>query len=336
MTMLNLVRDFLSDIVCPRCLEPLKNWKNAPQPFHCQNCRCIIPLSYLREVKKTPPIFVQLFGLTGVGKTMFLDMLRLQLYDMANLWSRAFASPITQLDMDHREILLTERRHGTLASSTASRSRDQNEVYIMQLKNMDRWNSHFLVLMDFSGEQFNTLEIAAEDIPFLCRIPVTIMLLSMPDMNRQDKTVESLMDSYITTLKNNGVNFSRTQRHLIIVFNKADLIRNLPPEINDYLQRDQIYTLLKKNKPVDMSGEHLSAYLAEMAYISDKLANWVWNSVPGGRGMLHRLQENNISARFTIMSATGHELTNNGTGFEPVPRRVLDPFFWLMEAHVRQ
>lgn len=328
---------FFKEPVCPRCVEPLRNpktWKEAPQSTSCPNCHFPIPSAYLRDAKKTPPVFVQLMGLTRVGKTTFLDMLRIQLYDMSKMWPGSFALPITQPDAYHRQTLRTERMSGTLASSTVPRGRDQNVVYIMQLMNMERWNSHFLALMDFSGEQFNTLHIAIEDVPFLRWTPTTIMLLSLTDMEREGKTVDELLITYVTTLELHGVNFAKMPRQLIIVFNKADIIRNLPPEVDHYVKNDQSYLLTSNNQPVpNMRGEQLRQYLAYMAHISDVLRHWTEHSVPGGSSMLALLQHRNIHARFTAMSATGHEISNNVPGLKPVPRRVLDPFFWVMETY---
>lgn len=334
--MLNSLRDIIfDDIVCPRCLARLKNWRDAPQSFRCQVCNFPVPLAYLNEAKITPPIFIQLLGLTASGKTTFLDMLRLHLYDMSKLWPHSFAQPITQLDFEHRIILQTQRAQGVLAPSTATRNRDQNEVYIMQLHDMDRWNSHFLVLMDFSGEQFDKQLIPVEEIPFLCHTPVAIMLLSLHDMERERRRADELLGSYIHTLESHHVKFSRARRQLIIVFNKADLISNLPPKVSDYLQNDQTYALLSNNQPVPgMVGEGLQAYIDRMEAISHDLASWVWHKVRGGQSILAMLKKKNIDVHFTIMSATGHELSS-GNALEPSPQRVLDPFFWVMESYVR-
>lgn len=337
MNIFDSLLDSLNTIPCPRCLEPLRSLKawrdDTSQHFPCPTCSFPIPPAYLRDARKMSTVFVQLMGLTAVGKTTFLDMLRLQLYEMSKMWPGSYAVPVTQSDAQHRTILQTQRAQGSLAPGNTRRSRDQNEVYIMQLMKMERWNSHFLALMDFAGEQFDTLHIAVEDVPFLRHTPVTIMLLSLPDMPRQGRTMDELIINYVTTLKAHGVNFSRTPRQLIIVFNKADLIPNLPTMVNDYLQSDQIYTLMRNNKQVpDMRGEQLYAYIKQMGQISHMLKNWVEGSVQGGASALNHLQDKKIGVRFTVMSATGHDLSGSTGGLKPVPRRVLDPFFWVMES----
>ena len=132
---------FGTDIQCPRCLRRVRIPSKIEKGQVCQECKFLLPLAYVRDYKQMRPVFVQLFGLTAAGKTMFLDMLRLHLYDMDRVWRSTgfFAQPITQIDMEHKDVLQAERADGTLPGSTPKRDRDQNEVYIMSLKHMVRW-----------------------------------------------------------------------------------------------------------------------------------------------------------------------------------------------------
>ena len=116
--MLNRILDFIegSYVYCPRCLKRLPLRSPMKHDVPCEECHVVIPLAYIRECRNAPPIFVQLFGLTASGKTTFLDILRLHLYDMDRAWhaSRFFTRPITQLDLDHQRILLNERAQGIM------------------------------------------------------------------------------------------------------------------------------------------------------------------------------------------------------------------------------
>jgi hypothetical protein len=323
------MRNFLGGAICPRCLKPI-NYRRSDTEIVCEACTFSIPAVYLREVRKTPPVFVQLIGLTSVGKTTFLDMLRIQLYRMTKMWPDAFAIPATEEEMEYRRILLADRPDGILAPATTKQSIEQNNVHIIQLMNMERWNSHFLVLMDFSGEYFGSLYIPINEIPFFCQVPVTIMLLSLPDMKNEKKTMEEVLYSYIRTLENQRVNLAR--RQLIIVFNKADRIGTLPQEVKDYLQHDTLYQQLRDQPWIpDMSKKQFSRYLSKMEDISTILGQWVL-SVDGGAGMWAMLRNKRIEVRFCAMSATGHQL-NPAFPQKPLPRRIFDPFFWVMEYY---
>lgn len=324
------------EITCPRCFRHVRLPKAIDKYLVCKECRFSIPMNYVRDLKGMPPVFVQLFGLSAAGKTTFLDMLRLHLYDMDQVWrsSEFFVQPVTQLDMDHRVILETQRNQGILAPSTYKRDRNQNEVYIMALKNMPRWGSRSLVLMDHAGESFGTLVIPVEEIPFLQHTPVTIILLSLPDLFSEGKRVNDVLNSYVTSLENYKVNFSKDLRQLIIVFSKADLLPDLPAEINDYLSRDTIYAALRDPQQNLRLGEkEMDNYMQWMNYISGVIEQWARERVPSGPALLHMLRDKRIAYKFTVMSATGHSIVHGGQNLAPVPRRVLDPFFWVMEFY---
>lgn len=324
------------EITCPRCFRPVRRPKTVEKYLVCRECQFPIPMTYVRDLKEMPPVFVQLFGLSAAGKTTFLDMLRLHLYDMDQVWrdSGFFVQPVTQLDMDHRVILETQRNQGILAPSTYKRDRNQNEVYIMALKHMARWGSRFLVLMDHAGESFGTLVIPVEEIPFLQHTPVTIVLLSLPDLLREGRRVNDVLNSYITSLENYKVNFNRDLRQLIIVFSKADLLPDLPREANEYLSRDTIYAALRDPRQKLRLGEkEMADYLQCMDYISGVIEQWVREHVPSGPALLHMLRDKRVAHKFTVMSATGHPIGTGSQALAPTPRRVLDPFFWVLEFY---
>jgi Double-GTPase 2 len=324
---------FGTEIQCPRCLKSLRAPARPDKDLPCKACKFVIPFAYLQDSKEMPPVFVQLVGLTAAGKTTFLDMLRLHLYDMDQVWPGFYAQPITQLDLDHKAILLNEREKGILSGSTPKRERDQNEAYIMALKSMARWNSRFLVLMDHSGEQFVDLNIKVEEIPFLQHTPVAIVLLSLSDLAREGKRVDDLVTSYIRTLEK-YVNFAKERRQLIIVLSKADTISNLAPELHDYLSKDTIYMALRNPQQDYNLGEtELEHYLQWMTYISERTSQWIRKNVLSGSGMLNMLNDRGISARFTVMSATGQPISGNKNTLVPTPRRVLDPLFWVLEYY---
>src|SRR5258708_39712149 len=99
--MMNRILDFIEGpyIYCPRCLKRIPTRSIANQDIACEECNFVIPFAYIHGCKNAPPVFVQLFGLPAAGKTTFLDMLRLHLLDMDQVWKDYFPQPITQLDM---------------------------------------------------------------------------------------------------------------------------------------------------------------------------------------------------------------------------------------------
>jgi len=285
-----------------------------------------------------PPVFIQLMGLTGVGKTAFLDMLRITLYDMSVIWSGFFMQPITQIDFEHRPILARYRINGQLDVGTVMRARNQNEAFIMGAQNMPRWGSHFLVMMDHAGEQFEPLKIDTNDVPFLQHVPVTIFLVALDDLMNMGKSIADMLTSYVATMRDSKVkaHFQRERREIIFVINKADRIAHLAPELQNYILGDNLYQKTRNpggNAP--MGEKEIRTYLQWMGYIDGLTRTWIQSHVQGGAGMLAMLDANNIQAHFTVMSATGHDINMSGATLAPLPRRVLDPFFWVLEYYKR-
>jgi hypothetical protein len=67
--------------------------------------------------------------------------------------------------------------------------------------------------------------------------------------------------------------------------------------------------------------------------ISDVIMWWVEEKIAGGRAMLHMLADKGITTRFTVMSSTSQPVYGGRGQIAPRPRRVLDPFFWVLEYY---
>lgn len=341
-SMLDYTLDFIMGrfIYCPRCLKRLPLRAEATEDMTCEGCQYLIPLVYITGCQKAPPVFVQVFGLPGSGKTTFLDMLSLFLHDMDHVWQESayYSRPLTQQTMEHTTTLLTKRRQGVLAQSTPRRTLQQTEVLIFHLRGMPRWGSRTLVIMDHAGEQFAQLNLDLGEIPFLQHTPITILLLSLDDLTNAGKRVDDLITSYLNTLKMYRVHLARQHRQLIIAFSKADLLTDLPPELSSYLSSDTAhFSLTNHQGHSQLSEGQLQSYLQRMQRTSDTLRNWVM-TLPSGISMLNMLADQGVETRFALISATGSPLTPTpgGSALAPRPRRVLDPFFWVLEYYRRR
>jgi len=324
-------------IICPRCLHEVKVDVNKPKQTVCDVCKYVIPLVYVRDYAKTLPVYIQMFGWSQTGKSTFLDVLRLHLYSIENVWRRSFAEPIAEIDFEHRKTLLTERSEGRPPGATVKKTRDQTEVYIMKLNDLERWGSRFLVVMDHAGELFENFTIPVEEIPFLTGTPTAIMLISLPDMAGKGRTFIDPITVYIRALENYGVNFNKERRRLIIVLAKGDLIPNVPANLNEYFQSDDLGTILPPDGArFSLEGLALAEYLERMGRVSNELKDWIDKKVEGGRAGLLMLERRNIDARFVLMSSTGQDLSGEAGTVRLAPRRVLDPFFWALEFQSRE
>lgn len=341
---MNFIRRILGysgkKVVCPRCLERIG--VKEDQAKLCDNCGWGIPLQYIRSFDEAPPIFIQVFGWTNHGKTLFLDTLRLVLMDMHAVWDNFRYQSFTQMDMEKERELQAERRRGILAAGTQRRERDQNEVYIMNLRGMERWGSRMLVVMDHPGEYFENFSVPVKEIPFLINTPTTIMLISLPDIvddskNSAGERIDQLFQIYLAALENEGVNWKKERRKLIVVLTKADITAGMPQNMRNYLMEDNIWRSIESNtrmNPLDSIA--VAEYLERMERVSNDIRHWIRSdrkNVPGGANFINLIDDYNIDARFTIMSATGGEVEQGGINISP--RRVLDPFFWALEFQSR-
>lgn len=327
-------------VVCPRCLERISVDKDGAQT--CPNCGWQLPVKYIKSFDKAPPLFVQIFGWTNHGKTLFLDTLRLVLMDMNVYWKHFGYESFTQLDVEKVRELRADLRRGFFPAGNQPVERNQNEVYIMSLNNMPLWQSRMLVVMDYPGEYFEDFSVPVKEIPFFINTPTTIMLISLPDVlddniGAAGESIDQLLQFYLGALENEGVSPEKENRKLVVVFTKADVTRGLPQNLRHYLLEDPVWrSIQSEQRPEPLTPEHVAEYLERMKRVSDDIQTWMQNdnrNVPGGTNFLHLLDRYNIDARFSIISATGGEVQEQGVNISP--RRVLDPFFWALEFQSR-
>ena len=323
-------------VVCPRCLTAIPVTIDTKV---CSECKFEIPPAYIRDYETTLPIFIQVFGWSSVGKTMWLDVMRLNLFEMSNIWPKCIYESVTQIDLDHERILRKQRKNGEMPDSTQAKERDQNQVYMMKLKDMERWGSRTLVIMDHAGERFEKFDIPMQEIPYLLKVPTTFMLISLRDMldNNSGETMNQLLNIYITAMQDKGVRFDKERRKLIFVFTKADLI-DLPSNLRNYLISDDIWARINADVSSPFDSQELAVYVERMGRVSDEIKHWIETDKSlraQGRVMNNLLKDNNIEARYTLISATGQDVSDTNGAFQLIPRRVLDPFFWALELQSR-
>jgi hypothetical protein len=322
-------------VFCPRCLARLPLRSQVTQDQSCEHCHFVLPLAYITGCQQAPPVFVQVFGLPGSGKTTFLNTLESLLLDLDQIWQESafYARPLTEQTMEHTTTLLGRGGTSILAASTPRSTLAQTKVLIFSLCNMPRWGSRTMVVMDHAGEQFASLNLDLEEIPFLQHTPLTILCLSLHDLIHAGRRIDDLITTYLSTLKMHGVHPGGQRRQLIIAFSKADLLSNLPSELSSYLSSDTTGLLPGGGQGNPrVSAEQLPGYLQQMQRINHAVRGWV-ETLPNGTSMLNMLKDLGVETRFTLISATGGPLA--GSSLAPRPRRVLDPFFWMLEYHRR-
>lgn len=334
------------DVQCPRCLE-VTTVRSDGQGQRCRakGCDYEFPIQYIQEYELYERMFIQVFGWTAHGKTVFLNAMRLMLLDIGKLWPQYTQQGITELDMTHERLLRAELKNGKMPPPTTLRDRRPDEVYITKLDTIPRWRSTWLIMMDHAGELFSRFDV--EDVkimPFLLKTPITFFLISIPktkddSIGRAGEAMDQLFNTYVQTMLENKINFRKMKRQLVIVFTMADKIPDLPPELRQYLATDDMWAKMRSRTSVPpMDDEAMSNYLTKMHEIDRAIRDWLLVDVdgaPGGANMVRRIEKEGIDARYSLVSATGYDVEQFQNESIPImPRRILDPFFWAMEFSI--
>jgi hypothetical protein len=313
-----------------------------------KDCEYEFPIQYIQEYELYERLFIQVFGWTSHGKTVFLNAMRLMLLDMGKLWPQYTQQGITELDMAHERALRAELKNGKMPAPTQLRDRRPDEVYITKLDMMPRWRSTWLIMMDHAGELFSNFKIGEVKVmPFLLKTPITFFLISIPKtkddtVGRAGEAMDQLFNTYLQTLLDNKINFRKMKRQLVIVFTMADkILSDLPPELRQYLASDNAWVKMRSpTSVVPMDDEAMIQYIARMHEIDKAIREWLLNDVdgaPGGANMVRRIEKEGIDAHYSLVSATGYDVEQFQNESIPiVPRRILDPFFWAMEFAIPQ
>ena len=316
--------------ICPYCLTSIRSWK---APMSCPDCGKSLPVQYIDEFENHPPFFTQVFGWTRVGKTVFLSALTLMLVKMTKIWRRynfAAATDISQRKVQEINEFIAK---GSMPQPTQPGPQD---VYIMILEGMERWGSRALVTRDCAGEVFDNLEVPVEQAPYLLNAPTTFMLISLPDLPSGGRSMDMLMNNYINTLMKHKVNFNKEPRKLVVVLTKADIIKNLPANLRNYLLSDPLWAAINSpSEAKQLDTIAMQEYIEVMGRVSAAIKDWIQRDA-SGKNFVRLAEKKNIDMRFSLISSTGAPV--EGGDSMPValsPRRVLDPYFWALELQSR-
>ena len=322
---------FYKKVLCPYCLTEIR-YKTELKGCPNEACKSVLPVEYVEDFDKTPPCFAQIIGWSSHGKTVFLQALTAQLMQMGTVWKDNFDhSAQTEKTLIFARNVKNFMSTGRMPPGTDLELQD---AYIMHLNGMERWGNRALVLRDVAGDYFVKLQIPLTYMPYLAHVPTTIMLTSLDDLRKSSYTIDELLNSYIQTLLNVNKEFNKRPHHVIVTLSKADLIQDeLPKNIIDYLNQDPFTHLGNpENSVPPMNGEKMNQYMLSLASISEEIKDWIDHRDAYGHTLIQRARKKNIDLRFSIISSTGSEVPEDKImKVKILPKRVLDPFFWLLE-----
>ena len=329
---------------CPFCLRRIK-WHRGIKKCSHGDCGRELPVQYADRDMLMPHFPAQTIGWSRHGKTAYLSALTLMLMRMTKIWSRYAWSAATDASQRRVQEVNMNIRQGIMPQATPLGA---DECYIMMLREMEPWGGRALLIRDSPGEAFNEMKIDAAHAPFLLRARTIYMFVSLPDLldpataHGEGRTMDMLMNNYIDTLTRSGVRLKHEKRRVIVVLTKADLIRDLQPDLRNYLANDVLWAAVNSPSPerviADSTaagnghvGSFMQRYLARMEQAHMTIRRWLERDIVS-QNFIRLAESYRIDFRFSIISSTGSPVeANNSMQAAWEPRRVLDPFFWGLQ-----
>lgn len=375
---------FGKTIICPYCLTKIKSRQAITE---CSNITCYkpLPIQYVQKYNDAPPLFIQIVGPTGVGKTTYLQALTAMLMKANNMLGDGYAyAPLTQESLNYVQNVRRFMKTREVPEPTSTSLENRLEPYIMHLFNLEGWGNRTLVISDIGGEVFQTFDFPLEHAPYIM-CDTTILMISLEDLEDPDKHLEmdDFMSSYIQAIARHDD--KRRTRKVVVVLSKADKILDNKlqdmPNLKNYLEGDPIALAVEKDRSEDnplrnntleeppprqdqdkqdndqsennssnqaaqaastapvstpakknsdnclkIKSTSSSKKRSDLLNVSECIKTWIQEKYRSAKNLCELAKENDIELRFTIISSGELDSQN-----EIKLRRVLDPFFWLLE-----
>ncbi|MDW8300070.1 MAG: hypothetical protein RML95_12125 [Anaerolineae bacterium] len=319
---------------CPFCT---KQHDFSRFPFSCPETGREVPMTFIREYRSTPPLWLVSVGFSGHGKTVYQSALTLMLEQISAVWEGVYNR---YLDPETNRIV-REWRHQALTGEQPRPNPAQQlpPPILMSVYNIPTYGSRCVVMYDISGEVFESLDLVNSDPNFIAvlrHVDTVWFLISLKDLLSFDNqqggmhTMQDLFNAYMTGMEQLGARMQG--RNLIVVYTKADAVF-FPPEVRAYLAEDELRDLTNPASELILpTAWDMNAYVARMEHISELLLQYTRKNIRGGAAFINIARSHGMNLKFCVTSALGrspdgetHVMREAATRY-----RVLDPFIWAL------
>jgi parallel beta-helix repeat protein len=311
-------------MLCPHCLQDsnLKPVSDTEQGLvlRCSNPLCdypVVPLLYGDDYGSHPPSPFCIIGLSGHGKTVYIESLLHEIQQLGAKWtdSQFHFTWLDEVQMRQAYSRLKALRNGQLPKGTKTVfMRPQ----VLRLSNIPCVGGSQLVIFDMGGEAFLDSATLVEHGKYLRHTPAIVWLLSLKKGDPYDSPddVNQMMTVYLQTMSRLGGNTK--EQTLILVLTKGDELLNrsdLPESAKtalsypNYSPSGQVWNLL------DQASTDLEA--------------WLRSEMCGYHNLVNLVKSRFKNVRYSIVSAQGAPAAGDGLQFGMMPRGVLSPLLWL-------
>lgn len=323
-------------IRCPYCLNetrPKLERKGSTSVYTCliPECKAEIPRDFV-EKRKIPRATIGLVGFSGHGKTVYITSLFYLLKFLRREWEDYYF-----LSLDDNTHKIVHEHIPLFEESQLPESTPANFPFpsLIRFHSIPYYGDWFLSIYDTAGEVFEETQMITEQGRFVAHAEIALFIISVGDFgeNWPDR-MEALLDKYIKAVYDRmRVNLKKRQR-LIVVLTKADSLietdssKTISGDLRDLLNDGSYKRYLEFE-----SGKGIKKKLKENSRLIKD-----WLSQKGCNGFINMAKDNFKSVEYTICSSTGASPVGNRLATKLIPedpKRVLDPFFWILNESRR-
>ena len=311
-------------MLCPHCLE-VRDLKEVDDPdrgkvLRCSNPACAdftVPVLYADEYAAHPPTPVSIIGLSGHGKTVFIESLLQEIQQLGARWTDSgfFFTWLDEVQMRRAYTRLRGLRDGQLPKSTKTVFQ---QPQVLRLSNIPRLGGCQLIVFDVGGEAFLDSATLADAGKYVRNSPAVVWLLSLKRGDPYDTPddVNQMMTVYLQTMARIG-GITKNQ-NLILVLTKGDELLARPDfpiaaqkalASPDYSPAGPIWSTLEQS--------------------SIDLESWLRSEKCGYHNLVNLVKSRFKSVKYCVVSAQGAPAEGEALKYGLMPRGVLAPLLWL-------
>jgi hypothetical protein len=264
---------------------------------------------------------MSIVGFSGHGKTVYLASLLhvIQRY-LPEYWPGFFRQGLDMFTIDTVRSNLQCLENFELPSKTR---RNFPRPCLQLFSKMHKYNNREVIFYDPPGEAFEVDADVEKYASFVKQAKTVLFIVSLKDLpDPLPSEMHRLLEIYTIGMARLKANMSK--QHLVVVFTKADDLQDERyfgkfPDILQYLESSERANL-----------NDLDKYLTNMRIISRNLQYIVRNHLRA-EPFVNLANASFKSVNYSVVSALGCPPNGDKLSEAMRPKRVIDPFLWVLE-----
>lgn len=337
-------------LLCPYCLESGALTPNTAgytrAGYVCAKCNMSIPAEYAKSAT-TPTHLVSAVGFQGQGKTVYFASLfhSLDLLER-EVWRPFVHHPIDEPSTKQIEKLLDHLKLGGKPPPTI------DGVFpspaLISLRRIPTWGDRMLLIYDPGGGTFRSVNTLVRYASFVTHSSTILFFFAIDgkaggpaSLRERGRDMKNMLITYVQGMEE--LNFETKNQHLVIVLTMGDRLEGILQGLSaDRRDEDDVqpedygnlWKWLQRGRIEALGGGEMGLYAERMRRTSRALRKFVTTEC-GATGFLKYAKDEFKSVEFCIVSALGAEPGEDDKLQSIVPKRVMDPLFWVFYKATR-